>query len=201
MPRIPSPINWIKGGSNPNDLLMTITIPPWKSAEVGASEYSQAMSPTEVKDFLYDVVNSTIDRLELKTVNVDVVDEDGNTVRSNTIPSSPITEEAERLVPNPPSDIASIFFKGLDLASKDDDIGFNLNYWRKPEDYDAEAERNELLAIIDEYLTPPIQFSEIKCYGRRVEDPSVIASAVVWESLIFRPMNPIEDFYEFFGLE
>ncbi len=192
MPRIPSPINWIKGGSNPNDLLMTITIPPWRSAEVGASEYSQSMSPAEVKDFLYDVVNSTIDRLELKTVKVPLQDvfEDGEQVY----------EEVERLVPTPPSDIEAIFFKGLDLASEDDDFGFNLNYWRKP-DLDVEAERNELLAIIDKYLTPPIQLNQIKCYGGRVEDPGVIASAVPWSSLIFRPLNPIEDLYEFFGLE
>lgn len=191
---LPKPINWIRGGSTSNDLLMTLEIPKYNlDPEVSKQDihYSQIMSLAQVKDFLYDIVNSTTDRLELKTVTVSVRDENGDLVYPDPYsdsPPGPITEEAERLVPNPPSVIDAVFFYGSDLASEDDDEGFRLNYYRKP-DANLEAERNKAFATIDKYLTPPLQLSEIKCYG------------TFFYAMNFRPLNPIEDLDEFFGLE
>ena len=195
MPRIPSPINWLKGGSIPNDLLMTLEIPTYITNLEQDLLHSQVMSPAQVKEFLYDVVNSACDRLELQTVKIPVRDEDGDFVYNELIAvggDNKVYEDVERLVPTPASVVKVIYFKGLDPESKDDDANFNLNYYRHP-DADLEANRNRMLATIDKYLTTPIQFTEIVCYPSNVYER--------FSRMRFVPMNPIEDLDEFFGLE
>ncbi len=190
MPRIPSPINWLKGGSIPNDLLMTLEIPKYYTNLEQDLLHSQVMSPAQVKEFLYDVVNSACDRLELQTVEVPIRDESGKFVYEL---GDVVVEDAERLVPTPASVVKVIYFKGLDPESKDDDANFNLNYYRHPQYTDLEANRNRMLATIDKYLTTPIQFTEIVCY------PSNVYKR--FSRMRFEPINPIEDLDEFFGLE
>ena len=192
MPRIPSPINWLKGGSIPNDLLMTLEIPKYYTNLEQDLLHSQVMSPAQVKEFLYDVVNSACDRLELQTVEIPIRDEYGKFVYSDTGLDVAV-EDAERLVPTPASVVKIIYFKGLDPESKDDDDNFNLNYYRHPDADLAEVDRNRMLATIDKYLTTPIQFTEIVCY------PSNVYKR--FSRMRFVPMNPIEDLDEFFGLE
>jgi len=193
MPRIPSPINWLKGGSIPNDLLMTLEIPTYITNLEQDLLHSQVMGLAQVKEFLYDVVNSACDRLELQIVKIAVKDEDGDFVyHEYEAGGDKVYEEVERLVPTPASVVKAIYFKGLDLESKDDDDNFNLNYYRHPDaelEFAAELGRNRMLATIDKYLTIPIQFTEIICYGES------------FSRMRFVPMNPIEDLDEFFGLE
>ncbi len=173
---------------------MTLEIPFYMRGSPEIKEdmlHSQVMSRAQIKDFLYDVVNSTIDRLELQTINQPRKDEDGNNVYAGDYggdPSQQIWETVERLKPNPPSSIDAIFFKGPDPASKDDDYSITLN-WKRMPDADVEAERNESLAIIDRCLAQPFQLSQIICYGND------------FGKMLFAPLNPIEDLDEFFGLE
>ena len=194
MPRLPAAINWISGGSRPGDFLMTLEIPYFMNPEEAEEDilYSQVMSLAQIKDLLYGVVNSTIDRLELKTINQIRKDEDGNKVYADGYegdPSMLIWETVERLKPSPQSRINAIVFKGPDLASKDDDEEMFLNWGRMP-DADVEAERNESLAIIDRCLTPLFQLSQIICSG----------DGSSFFQVRFAPLNPIEDLDYFFGL-
>ena len=198
MPRIPSPINWIRSGSSSNDLLMTLEIPPWITDLEQNIRYSQVMTHSQVKEFLYQLVNSSCDRLELQTVKMPVRDEDGDFVYDEDAPygEDKVLEEQEVLVPNPPSIVGSIYFKGVDLESKDDDVGLMLNYYREP-DADLEALRNKSLATIDKYLTPPLQLTEITCYGQYA---SILDKTDQFSTLRFNPLNPI-DLDEFFDLQ
>ena len=201
MPRLPSPINWIRSGSNSNDLLMTMDIPPWVTNLEQDIRHSQVMTHSQVKDFLYQLVNSACDRFELQTVEIPMRDEDGDFVRDEDAPygsDDKIYEEVERFVPNPLSIVDAIYFRGVDRESKDDDVAFKLNYYRKP-DADLEAFRNKCFATIDKYLTPPLQLTEITCYGQYATDLNP-EKEDPFARLRFNPLNPI-DLDEFFDLE
>ena len=59
MPRLPAPINWLRQRNQPDDLLMTYSETRLNENQkyLGENEYSQIMSPEEVKDFLSNLVN------------------------------------------------------------------------------------------------------------------------------------------------
>jgi len=178
---LPKPINWIRGGSTSNDLLMTYSeIRAYDNENrryTEDTEYSQIMSPNEVKDFLSNLANAWLDSLELTTISVEVIDSDGTMVN----------EEQQRLVPQWNNGEVAMQFKGLDSNSSDDDDGFRLG--RLMPDTDLEEVRNEILETIDEYLTSPIQVNYIAIY---VSDSTI--------KVLFRPLNP-KNLDEMFGLE
>ena len=187
MPRLPAPINWLRQRNQPDDLLMTYSETRLNENQkyLGENEYSQIMSPDEVKDFLSNLVNVWLDSLELTTISVEVRDSDSMQVYDES--GLEIYEEQEWLVPQWNNSKVVIFFFGLDLLSSDDDNSFRLG--RFMPDADLEAVRNLYLETIDEYLTPPIRLSKITLFT----DNSTT-------KFLFRPLNPI-NLDEMFGLE
>ena len=190
MPRIPSPINWLRQRNDPNDLLMTASEFRGRDVEnreyLEEIQYSQIMSSDGVKKFLFDMVNTWLDSLELTTINVKVKESDAVYGGEGV----PIWEEQERLVPQWDNGRIVIVFRGLDQNNTDDDNEFMLGMLSP--NADLEEVRNDILEIIEEYWTPPLQVSQITIYTNSEAKRS--------RSFLFRPLNPI-DLDEFFGLE
>lgn len=188
MPRIPSPINWLRQRNHPDDLLMTYSeTKGWDySGEtkryIEDKEYSQIMGPDAVKDFLDNLVGVWLDSLELKMVDI------GNReVEALKEQGLPIPAKVERFVPQWNNGEIAIFFRGLDPNSSDDDGAIKLG--RLMPDADLDVVRSKMWEIIDEHLTPPIQVNSITIY----QDNST-------SKVLFRPLNPI-NLDEMFGLE
>ena len=181
MPRIPSPINWLRQRNHPDDLLMTYSeshsIPSDNPRQKFREEieYSQIMRPDAVKDFLSNLVDVWLDSLELKMVKIGSREVDA-------------VETVERLVPQWNNEAVAIHFKGLDPNSSDDDAGFTLGILMP--DADLEEVRNDILETIDEHLTPPIQLNYIVMYPYTAKAGKIL----------FRPINPL-NLDEMFGLE
>lgn len=186
MPRIPSPINWLRQRNQPDDFLMTYSemILDDRQKRLEDREYSQIMRPDAVKNFLYNLVDTWVDSLAITTVNLKVKD-GGLQVYDDT--GAEVREEVERFMPQWNNGDIAIFFKGLDPNSSDDDYGLRLGGLMP--DADLDVVRSEMWETIDKYLTPPIQVNSIKIY----QDNST-------SKVLFRPLNPI-NLHEMFGLE
>tara|TARA_R100001509_G_scaffold153934_1_gene115171 strand:+ start:171 stop:743 length:573 start_codon:yes stop_codon:yes gene_type:complete len=190
MPRIPGPINWLRQRNDPNDLLMTYAEMRERvrgQEYMGDIQYSQIMGPDEVKKFLSDMVDTWLDSLELREIQNP--SREGVTVETMLV---------ERLVPQWNNGEVAIFFKGLDDDSTDDDSSARLGMLMP--DADLEEVRNDILEIIDEYLTPPVQVSQITLYMSDFRPTTPERFRPKSQKILFRPLNPI-NLDEMFGLE
>jgi len=191
MPRIPSPINWLKQINHPDDLLMTYSEYQEYDYENKRHrehrEHSQIMGPDAVKDFLDNLVNVWFDSLDITTVNRKVKDSLGQVYDEQGFE---VWEEVERFMPQWNNGEIAIVFMGLDSNTNEDDYRFILGGLMP--DADLDVVRSKMLETIDEYLTPPIQFNYIAIYGDIPSDNN--------SKVLFRPLNPI-NLDEMFGLE
>ncbi len=152
-----------------------------------------------MRDFLYDLIDTWLDSLELQTVKIQVRDEDGDFVSNafgggSNLPE--VYEEQERLVGTRLNG-TGIFIKGLDLSSTEDDIGIQFN-WLK-QNTDIEGLREKFHSIIESHISLPLQISKIDIYISEDLPQESWRDKKQSTHIEARPLNSV-DLTEFFKL-
>ena len=206
--RLPPAINWLRSYNAPGDLLVTFKDPHSKTelfppirtglrSWTQEQQYSQILSQNLMRDFLYDLIDTWLDSLELQTVKIPVRDEDGDFVYVDIVESGDkVYEEQERLVGTRLNNTA-IYIKGLDFSSTEDDIGIHFNLL-KP-DTDIEGLRENFQSIIESHISLPLQISKIDIYISEALPQEDIRYTKQSTHIEARPLNSV-DLTEFFKL-